>query len=84
MDIESKLRRAVQQYAGRPNRIVLKPDAAQELADVMVKKQNMLGVELHKLDGPSEDEIFLAGGMAYFKGIPLIAELESDKVLIVE
>lgn len=88
MDIIAILRRAEAKHrelhGRRPNRILLKGEMIQAFADMMVDR-------FHSIDAPDArniakrqpDEIFLDGGVAFFKGIPVIAELRYDQELII-
>jgi hypothetical protein len=88
MDFQARLRRAVEEYRRAhgyyPSRIILSRSAAKEMADVMVAQQHDLGI-LDKLNaGKTPDEKFLDGDVAYFKGIPIFAELDPDTEIIME
>jgi hypothetical protein len=88
MDIESTLRRRVEEcrkkHGRYPGRILLKGEKVKMMADVMVKRQQMLGMDHPPFGEKTPDEKFLDGGMATFKGIPLIAEIKPEDELIVE
>jgi hypothetical protein len=87
MDIEAKLRRIVEEYRRKhreyPGRILLKGEAVKAMADCFVKRLENLGMRYNQKER-TPDEVFLDGGAMSFKGIPLIAELEPERELIVE
>lgn len=87
MDILDKLRRAVEQHRRtcgvRPNRIVLKGEAAQQMADSLARCEKDKMEDIKDFYKKTGDEMFLDGDVCYFKRIPVIAELKPSEVLIV-
>ena len=91
MNILDTLRREVEEYRkkhGRqPGRILLKGEAAKAMADYICNQEHekqQRENNLPKFGERSPDEIFLDGGMCYFKGIPVIAELDPEDQLVVD
>lgn len=89
MQIVEKLHRTVekyrQQHGRRPGRILLKGEMAQTMAITLCeRRENLKSQDLADWGKPTPDELFLDGGVCYFKGIPVIAELEPDEMLIVQ
>ncbi len=91
MDIISELRRAEQSYRSenkgrnkRPLRIVLRGAAAQAFADELLQRHDALkaGGGTYVIGEKSPDEQFMDGGVCYFKGIPVVAELEPEEILV--
>ena len=86
MDIEATLRRTVEEYRQKhstyPGRILLKGEAAQAFADSLARRHENL--ELADLNKRTPDELFINGGMAWFKSIPVIAELPLERVIVVD
>ncbi len=93
MNIVDTLRRAVEDYRKqhgyKPGRVLLKGEAAKAMADYISreeeKKRRLSGnLAIADFGHRTGDEVFLDGGVSYFKSIPMIAELSSELELTVE
>ncbi len=86
MDINDTLRRTVEEYRQKyntyPGRILLKGEAAQAFADRLARRHENSGVV--DLNKRTPDELFINGGVALFKSIPVIAELPSEREIVVD
>ncbi len=86
MDIEATLRRTVEEYSQKystyPGRILLKGEAAQAFADFLARRHE--NSELANLNKRTPDELFINGGMAWYKNIPVIAELPSEREIVID
>ncbi len=92
MNIVDTLRRAVEDYRKqhgyKPGRVLLKGEAAKAMADYISreeeKKRRLSGnLAIADFGHRTGDEVFLDGGVSYFKSIPIIAELSSELELTV-
>jgi hypothetical protein len=90
MDIIAILTKTVREYRKQhgvyPGRIEVSRDAAMALATEVVRLNETFGICMNAspVSGKKPDEEFLDGGMLRYKGIPVIAELEPDRILKVE
>ncbi len=88
MDINNTLMRIVEEYRQKydryPGRILLKGEAAQAFADRLARRHENSELAVVDLNKRTPDELFINGGMAWFKSIPVIAELPSEREIVVD